>query len=120
MRPILNTYNLLFLWNPVRVAISRLRIFTQLLLIVAGVAQDVLGNWEVQLFRHTYTGGFLLFPEECCKCDTCHLPNHLELLYTLHHRNLGWATHSTKKKQGKSEKQILIDQTALGSGKWEF
>jgi hypothetical protein len=39
---------------------------------------------------------------------------------TLHHRNPGKAAHSTNKKQGKSEKQILIDLTVLESGKWEF
>jgi hypothetical protein len=43
-------------------ACSRLRIFTLLLPIVAGVALDVLGNRKVQLFRHTNTGGFLLCP----------------------------------------------------------
>jgi hypothetical protein len=40
--------------------------------------------------------------------------------YTLYHRNLGRATHSTNKKQGKSEKKILIGPRVLGSGKWEF
>ncbi len=52
--------NLLFLRKLASVATSRLRIFTLLLTIVAGVTQDVLGNRKVQLFRHTNTGGFLL------------------------------------------------------------
>jgi hypothetical protein len=54
--------NLLFLRKSASVATSRLRIFTLLLPIVAGVALDVLGNRKVQLFRHTNTGGFLLSP----------------------------------------------------------
>ncbi len=39
---------------------------------------------------------------------------------SLYHRNLGRATHSTNKKQGKSDKKILIGPRVLGSGKWEF
>jgi hypothetical protein len=54
--------NLLFLRKSASVATWRLRIFTLLLPIVAGVALDVLGNRKVQLFRHTNTGGFLLCP----------------------------------------------------------
>jgi hypothetical protein len=37
--------------------------------------------------------------------------------YTAHHRNPGSATHSTNKKQGKSEKQILIGPRVLVGGK---
>jgi hypothetical protein len=39
---------------------------------------------------------------------------------TPHLRNLGRATHSTNKNQGKNEKKILIGQRVLGSGKREF
>ncbi len=46
--------NLLFLRKSASVATCRLRIFTLLLPIVAGVALDVLGNRKVQLFRYTY------------------------------------------------------------------
>ena len=42
--------SLLFLRKSVSVATSRLRIFTLLLPIVAGVALDVLGNQKVQLY----------------------------------------------------------------------
>jgi hypothetical protein len=63
----------------VNVATCRFRIFTHLLPIVAGLALDVLGDQEVQLFRHTNAGGFLFCPCESGKGDTCHLPNHLEL-----------------------------------------
>jgi hypothetical protein len=52
----------LFSRKLVNVAISRLRIFTNLLPIVVGVALDVVGNRNVQIFCHTNTGGFLLFP----------------------------------------------------------
>ncbi len=71
--------------------------------IVAGVALDILGNREVQLFHHTNIDGFLLCPLEFGKCDPCCLPNHLEL-YTQHHRNPGRATRSTNKKQQQSYK----------------
>ncbi len=62
MRPTQNNTNLLFLRMSASVATSRLRIFTLLLPIVAGVALDVLVNRKVQLFHHTNTGGFLLSP----------------------------------------------------------
>jgi hypothetical protein len=52
--------NLPFFRKPVSVTNSRYRIFTHLLPIVGGVALDVLGNREVQLFRYTNIGRFLL------------------------------------------------------------
>jgi hypothetical protein len=58
---------------------SQLGIFTHLLQIIADVAPDVLGNREVQIFCHTNTGGFLICPYACSKCDTWHLLIHLEL-----------------------------------------
>jgi hypothetical protein len=36
--------------------------------------------------------------------------------YALHHRNPGRATHSTNEKKRRSEKQILIGPSLLGSG----
>jgi hypothetical protein len=54
--------NLPFLRKSISVATSRLIIFTHLLPVVAGVALDVLGVQEVQIFSHTDTGRFLLCP----------------------------------------------------------
>jgi hypothetical protein len=62
MRPTLNTYQFTFLRKLASVATSRLRIFTYLLPSVAGVALDVLGNREVQLFHHIKGRRFLLCP----------------------------------------------------------
>ncbi len=56
--------NLLFLRKSPSVATRQLRIIILLLPIVAGVALDVLGSQNVQLFCHTNTGGFLLCPED--------------------------------------------------------
>ncbi len=81
--PHLTVTNLLFLRKSASVATSRLRIFTLLLPIVAGVALDVLGNWNVQLFCHTNNGRFILCPQDCGKCDTCHLPVSKATPYTL-------------------------------------
>jgi hypothetical protein len=49
----------LFLRKPANVATTRLKIFTLLLLTVAGVVLDALGNRIVPLFHHNNTGGFL-------------------------------------------------------------
>jgi hypothetical protein len=38
--------------------------------------------------------------------------------YTLHYSNLGRATHSTNKKQGKREKLFFTGRGVLGSSKW--
>ncbi len=50
---------------------------------MVGVALDVIGNWEVQLFCHTNSGVFLLYPQECSKCDTYCLPIHLAKPYII-------------------------------------
>jgi hypothetical protein len=50
--------SLIFLRKAVSVATCLFRIFTHVLTIVAGVALDVLGKQEVQLFCHTNTGRF--------------------------------------------------------------
>ncbi len=52
------------------------------------------------------------------KCDICHLPIHLELPPSP--EESGKPSHSTNKKQIKSEKQILISLRVLGSDKWDF
>ncbi len=41
---------------------------------MAGDALDLIGNWTVQLIRHTTTDGFLLYPLECGMRNTCRLP----------------------------------------------
>ncbi len=50
MRPTRNTYQLTFSQESVSVATSRLRMFTHLLPIVAGVALDTSGNRKVHYF----------------------------------------------------------------------
>jgi hypothetical protein len=77
------------------VATSRLRLFTLLLPIVAGVALDVLENRKVQLFRHTNTGRFLsVLRNAVCVTLAVFL---ITYSYTLHLRNPERATHSTNK-----------------------
>jgi hypothetical protein len=55
----------------------------------------------VQLFHHTYTGGFILVPLETRKSNTSN-------------------QHETRNANGNSVKQIVIGQRALESSKWKL
>jgi hypothetical protein len=70
----------------------------------------------VKLFLDTNTGRFPPVALECEKQDT----TYYNQCSTLHHRKLARATyHSTNKKQGKGEKQILIGQRVLEGSEWK-
>jgi hypothetical protein len=79
--------------KPASASTSRLRIFTYLLPIVAGVALNVLE--EVQLFRRL----------------TVNLPSSYASKATrLHHKNPGRATHSTNNKEKLNNKFRLVHE----------
>jgi hypothetical protein len=78
-------------------------------------AKDIKRNQIVQLFHHTNTAGFFLFPLEGLKCDTSCLPNTPKATNTtIGNRE---EKQSTCKKQGKCIKEILISQRVLGCSK---
>jgi hypothetical protein len=74
------------------------------------VALDVLGTMPVELFHHTNIGRFLMLLLESGKCVT----GHIHKLRTQLHWKSESAIHSTNRKQGKLDKQILIGSRMRG------